>query len=125
MRATLFFVGLTVVILAAIVTLLRSRRLKEKYAALWVVVGLICIVLAAWPSLLTHLAHLFGVQVPSNLLFVLAIILLLAVCLQLSLEVSNQEDKIRRLAEESAIAREELEQLTAHDVLHDKPLPTP
>jgi len=109
MRATLFFIGLTVVILVAIVLLLRSRRLKEKYAALWMVVGLVCIVLAAWPSLLTHLANLVGVQVPANLLFALAILLLLAVCLHLSLEVSNQEDKIRRLAEEAAIARQMLD----------------
>jgi len=108
MRTTLFFAALAVVILIAIISLLRSRRLKEKYAALWVVVGVMCIVLAAWPGLLTHLARWFGVQVPSNLLFALAIIFLLAVCLHLSLEVSNQEDKIRRLAEESAIARQAL-----------------
>jgi len=112
MRATVFFIVLTVVILAGIVALLRSRRLKEKYAVLWVVVGIVLIVLAAWPGLLRHIAGLLGIQVPANLLFTLAIVLLLAVCLHLSLEISAQEDKIRRLAEEAAIARQQLERLS-------------
>jgi len=112
MRATVFFIALTVVILAGIVALLRSRRLKEKYAVLWVVVGVVLIVLAAWPGLLRRIADLFGIQVPANLLFTLAIVLLLAICLHLSLEISSQEDKIRRLAEEAAIARQQLERLS-------------
>jgi len=109
MRATVFFIVIAVCIIVGIVMLLRSRRLKEKYAALWMVVGVISIVLAAWPGLLNWAARLVGVQVASNLLFTLAILLLLGVCLHLSLEVSGQEDKIRRLAEEAAIARQKLE----------------
>jgi len=111
MRATVFFIVIAVCIIVGIVLLLRSRRLKEKYAALWMVVGLLCIILAAWPGSLNWAAHLVGIQVPSNLLFALAIVLLLAVCLHLSLEVSSQEDKIRRLAEEAAIARQKLEKM--------------
>jgi len=115
MRATIFFIVIAVCIIVGIVMLLRSRRLKEKYAALWMVVGILSIVLAAWPGLLNWAANLVGVQVASNLLFTLAILLLLGVCLHLSLEVSSQEDKIRRLAEEAAIARQKLEQLDDED----------
>jgi len=115
MRGTIFFIVLAALVLVGIFSLLRSRRLKEKYAALWVVVGIILIVLAAWPALLSHLAHAVGIQVPSNLLFTLAIVLLLAIVLHLSLELSGQEDKIRRLAEEAAIAREQIEKLTGRD----------
>ena len=85
--------------------LLRAGRLKEKQVVLWVLVGLACLVLVAFPGLLQWVAHLVGIQVASNLLFTLAILLLLGICLQLSLQVSDQEDKIRRLAEEVAILR--------------------
>jgi len=115
MRGTIFFIVLAALVLIGIFSLLRSRRLKEKYAALWVVVGVVLIVLAAWPSLLGFLAHAVGVQVPANLLFTLAIVLLLAIVLHLSLELSGQEDKIRRLAEEAAIAREQIERLNERD----------
>jgi len=109
MRSIIFFCIVTVVILVSIFLLLRSRKLKEKYAVLWGLVGIACLVLAAFPHLLSWVASLVGIQVGSNLLFTLAILLLLGICLQLSLEVSSQEDKIRRLAEEAAILRTEAE----------------
>jgi len=116
MRSMIFFIALTILILAGIVVLLRSRRLKEKYAALWVIVGLVSIVLAAWPRFLAHASDLVGIQTPSNLLFTLAIVFLLAICLHMSLELSSQEDKIRRLAEEVAIARQQLQEAVhGHD----------
>lgn len=109
MRSMIFFCVITVVVLVAIFLLLRSRKLKEKYAVLWALVGIACLVLVGFPHLLNRVASLLGIQVGSNLLFTLAILLLLGICLQLSLEVSSQEDKIRRLAEEAAILRAELE----------------
>jgi len=109
MRSVIFFVIITVAILVAIFFLLRARKLKERYAILWTLVGLACLVLVAFPRLLAWVATLVGIQVASNLLFTLAILLLLGVCLQLSLEVSAQQDKIRRLAEEVAILRTEVE----------------
>lgn len=89
--------------------LLRNGRLREKYAAIWILIGTAILVLAAFPGLLVAVSRWFGVQVPSNLLFFLAILLLLAVCLHLSLELSKLEDETRILAEEVAILRLELE----------------
>lgn len=91
------------VVVIAVLLLLRSRRLREKYAALWVVVGLAVVVLAAFPDLLERAAGLLGFTVASNLLFSLAILLLLGVCLHLSLELSRIEDETRTLAESVAI----------------------
>jgi len=112
MRAIIFFLIITVAILVSVFLLLRSGRLKERYAVLWALVGVACIVLVAMPKVLAVIADWVGIQVASNLLFTLAILLLLGVCLQLSLEVSSQEDKVRRLAEETAILRAELDART-------------
>lgn len=101
--SSMFFLIAAVIIVALVFNLLRSRKLREKYAALWVIVGLMIIILALFPGLLNWLARLVGVQVPANLLFALAIFLLLGVCLQLSLEISRVEDKTRVLAEHIAI----------------------
>lgn len=114
MRSTIFFVALTVIMLAMVGNLLRSRRIRERYAVLWVTVGLLMLVLVAFPSLLDRLAHLVGIAVPSNLLFVLAIGMLLGVTLQLTLEVSRAEDRNRVLAENIAILNLEVRQLQ-HD----------
>ncbi len=109
MRATFFFLGLALVIVVGVVLLVRSRKISEKYAVLWLIVGLVAIVLAAYPPLLDKLSSLVGVYTPSNLLFALAILLLVSVCMHLSLEVARMEDRVRRLAEEAAILRHQLE----------------
>lgn len=89
--------------------LLRSGRIREKYAALWILIGVGIILLAAWPGLMVELSHLLGVAVPSNLLFFAAILLLLGVALHLSLEASALEDEVRKLAEHIALIRTELD----------------
>ncbi|RRD23652.1 DUF2304 domain-containing protein [Actinomyces bowdenii] len=99
----LFYVLVAALTVFFILALLRSRRLREKYAALWIVVGLAIVLLATVPGLLKALSQLLGFEVPSNLLFVLAIFLLLGVALHLSLEISRMEDETRVLAENIAI----------------------
>lgn len=108
------FVGITLalVILIIVVWMLLARKLREKYAAMWLVIGFAVLILGIFPQLLLWLTSVLGVQVPANLLFSLAIVLLLGVALHLSWELSQAEDEIRRVAEEAAIARAEIEQLS-------------
>lgn len=104
---------LSVVILVLVFDMLRRKKIREKYAALWLVVGLAMLVLAVFPRLLEFVAHTLNVQVPSNLLFAMSIVLALGVCLHLSWEISMVEDETRVLAEEAAILRVQLEKLEA------------
>lgn len=112
MRGTIFFLVIAIITLVFLFNLVRSRRLREKYVALWMLVGLVIIVLALFPNLLGWLATLVGVAVPSNLLFALAILMLLGVTIQLSLEISHAEEKTRTLAEHVAILNLQMRQLS-------------
>ncbi|MDJ0321506.1 DUF2304 domain-containing protein [Pseudarthrobacter sp. PS3-L1] len=102
---------LALLIVVVVIDMLRRKKLREKYAALWLVVGLATLVLAAFPQLLAIIAGMVGVQVPSNLLFAMSILLALGVCLHLSWEISVVEDETRTLAEEAAILRAHIERL--------------
>lgn len=53
-----------------------------------------------------------GVQVPANLLFFLTAVVLLLVSVQMSYEVSRLEVKTRRLAEEVALLRAAIDDLS-------------
>lgn len=101
----------SVLILAAIVELLRRRQLKEKYAVLWLLVGLVLVVFTAFPALLTRISSALGVAVPTNLLFFVAILFLVGVVLHLSWEASRLENETRKLAEDVAILRLDLAEL--------------
>lgn len=85
--------------------MLRRRRLREKYAVLWVTVALASLVLSAFPSTLSWAAATFGVEVPANLLFFGALLLLLLTNIQHSYEVGRLEEKTRTLAEEIALLK--------------------
>lgn len=99
------------VVMGIVLELVRRKIFREKYAALWLIIGASALVLAGWPGLLSDVSKLLGVQVASNLLFALCIILLLGVCLHLSWELSVVEDENRTLAEEVAILRSGMERL--------------
>ena len=100
-------------VLTIIVSLLLRRQLREKYAVMWLLVGVALLVIAIFPGLLLSMTNLLGVEVPANLLFSIAIALLIGVALHLSWELSRAEDEIRKLAEESAILRSDVDRLLA------------
>lgn len=110
-----FIVG-ALVIVVLMMSLLRSRRLREKYAALWMLVSLAVLLLALIPPLQRWLAHIANVANPVNLLFGLAILLLLAVTIHLSLEISRLEDRARTLAEHVAILDAKMRELSPNPV---------
>ncbi|KDA06615.1 hypothetical protein DC31_09620 [Microbacterium sp. CH12i] len=102
------------VVLAVIFTLLLRRQLREKYAIMWLLIGFAILILALFPGLLVGLSDLLGVEVPSNLIFALALVLLVGVALHLSWELSQAEDEVRRVAEEVALLRADVEDLRTH-----------
>lgn len=97
---TIVSVVVALAALVLVVELLRRRRLREKYAVIWVVISLSTLAVAVYPPMLGWVAGLVGIQTPSNLLFFSSLIILFAVSLQLSREVGLLEEQSRRLAEE-------------------------
>lgn len=114
-----FALALCVLTFAFLVWLLRSRRLREKYAAIWLVVLAVIIVLGAFPGVLFGLAEAVGVETPSNLLFASSLVVLLFVCIQLSIEISQLEEETRTIAEEHALLARRVELLESGSTADD------
>ncbi|NMR20878.1 DUF2304 domain-containing protein [Cellulomonas fimi] len=108
MTGYVFAIALSAVVVTLLFFLLRTRRIREKYAGIWIVLSIAVVVLGAFPELAFWLSRLVGVQTPVNLLFAVGFAVLLAVCIQLSSEVSNLEEETRTLAEEIALLRLEV-----------------
>lgn len=106
-----FAVASCIGLIAFLVVLLRTRRLREKYAIIWIIVGVGLLVLGALPETMGALARAVGVQTPSNLLFAIALIVLLLVCIQLSVEITTLEEESRTLVEEVALLRFDVERM--------------
>ena len=95
--------------LLVMVELLRRRQLREKYAVLWLAVGIGVAVLGVFPGLLDWTADRLGIFDPPNLLLFVAVLVLLLVEVHLSWEVSRLEDETRSLAEELGLLRMRLD----------------
>ena len=107
--ATVLGLAAAIIVVITLFEMLRRHRLREKYALIWFVLAMGSLTVAAFPALLYGLADLLNVQVPSNLVFFIASLLLLAMSLQHSFEIGKLEDRTRTLAEEVALLRLSIE----------------
>ena len=111
--------GLTAIVTFVFVfSLLRRGALREKYAVLWLFFSGAALFFAVVPGALVWISSVLGVAEPVNLIFFATLVLLVLVSVQLSYELSRHEMRIRRLAEEVALVKNELRQLRERDGDH-------
>ncbi len=91
--------------------LVRSQRLHLRESLLWLVTTVGALAVTAYPRLLVAGARLLGVQVPSNALFGAGLLYLAVNVLAVTIAVSGDSARVRRLAQECALLRAELEEL--------------
>ncbi|MDF1479151.1 DUF2304 domain-containing protein [Leifsonia sp. H3M29-4] len=94
---------MAVVLLIAVLLLLRSYVLPEKYAVIWLVASVAAIVLSAWPGLIDAISRFFGIAQPINLLFVGAFFVVFLLLMQISLELARTRDELRRVVQRLAL----------------------
>jgi hypothetical protein len=99
-----------VILLSVIFELIRSRRLQERYALLWLLTGIVIFVLAVWRSLLGKAADLVGIAYPPSALFVLAAFFILLLLLHYSTVISKLSDQNLSLAQRLALLERRLEE---------------
>lgn len=107
-RAHLLLVLLTLGVVGFVLHLVRSGRLRAKYAMLWTTVGAGLIVLAAFPALLDRTALEVGILYPPAAFLMAAVAFLFVLSVHFSWELSRLEERTRTLAEEVALLRDEM-----------------
>jgi hypothetical protein len=107
-RAHLLLVVLTLGMVGFVLHLVRSGRLRAKYAMLWSTVGAGLTVLAAFPGLLDWTATHVGIYYPPAAFLTAAVAFLLVLAVHFSWELSRLEERSRTLAEEIALLRQDL-----------------
>ena len=104
----------SLLLLLIVLELIRGRRLKERYALLWLATGLVLLVLSLWRGGLNTIADWLGVGTyPPAILFAAAIMFVIAVLLHYSTVLSKLTDDNVVLAQEVALLRARLDALEA------------
>ena len=120
MTLTLILLAIGNMLLLLAIRSLRAHRLKERYALLFLAVGLPFLALAAWPSAVGYVADWLGIDYHTVLLLAVTAFFLLMNFNLLSI-VSLQERRIATLAQSVAILSQK-RQGTAADTTSRPPL---
>ena len=101
----------SVLLLGFIIELLRKRKLKEEYALLWLLGGLVFLVLSFWRDLLTQLSFAIGIAYPPAAIFLVLIMGAYLMLLHFSLVFSKMAEKNKAMAQEIALLKLEVDRL--------------
>jgi hypothetical protein len=94
----------SLLLLLVVFELIRSRRLRERYALLWLLTGVVLLVLSAWRDGLNTIAGWFGVTgYPPAVLFAVGTLFILVVLLHYSTVISKLSDQNVILAQRLAL----------------------
>jgi hypothetical protein len=100
----------SLLLLVVVFELIRSRRLRERYALLWLLTGLVLLALSLWRGGLNTIAGWFGVTgYPPAVLFAVGSLFVILVLLHYSTVISRLSDQNTILAQRLALLEEQLE----------------
>ena len=99
-------------LILVVLELIRGRRLKERYALLWLVTGLALLVLSAWRGGLNTIAGWLGIGTyPPAILFAAATLFIILVLLHYSTVLSRLTDENVLLAQRLGLLDERVRRM--------------
>ena len=102
----------SILLILVVLELVRGRRLKERYALLWLATGVVLLVLSIWRDGLNTIAGWAGVtSYPPAVLFAVATLFILLVLLHYSTVISKLTDENVDLAQRIALLEERVSRL--------------
>lgn len=107
---------------AAIVRLLALKKMDYKLGLAWMSVCAAIAVLSAEPRVLDCVSAFLGIASPVNMLFFFSFLFTTAILFSLSRRIAVLQSKLRRMAQEVAVARlQRTQSLSPGDGNHESP----
>jgi hypothetical protein len=103
---------LSIILLVIVLDMVRKKKLREKYALIWLFTVAGMTLLVVWQGLLLRITALLGAIDPSSTLFLFGILFALAILLHLSVKVSEFSTQLRILAKEVAMLNARIAELS-------------
>lgn len=103
LMSRIFSVIISSSLVLIILELVRRKKLKEKYAILWLVTGITILIFAFFEKAFVWLAGSLGIQTPINALLFLGIIFVILMNLHFSLVISNLTEQNKKIAQKLAL----------------------
>lgn len=105
----IFSIIVSSLLLLVILNLVRSERLKEGYAIVWLLVAAFMVVFSLFAGLLDRFARIVGISYAPAALFLILVGGLFMLSFHFSLLLCRYDTRIRHLAQEHAMLKEVVE----------------
>lgn len=93
-----------------ILNLIRKKRLREEFSILWLLTAFIFLFISIFRPLLDKFSYFLGISYPPAALFLILIVGLILVCIHFSIAISELKEINKKLLQEIALLKAELEQ---------------
>jgi len=110
-RARIFFMLLGVAVLVFVINLLRTKRLTEKYALLWLLMAGALVIAPLAIDVIDQVSFAIGIDYPPALIIVIALVCFALIFFQISVTISRFSEEIKTLTQELALTRRRLADL--------------
>jgi hypothetical protein len=114
-KIQLIAISFSVLFLFFVFEIIRRKRLKEAYALLWVITGVVFLGLSCWQKGLDYIANVFGIYYSPAFLFLVMLVSIILIMIQYSMIISKHTDRIKDLTQEIAILKERLDKIMNKD----------
>lgn len=94
-----------VLFIVLVITTINRKKLLMKYSLIWLLASLCMLLIAIFPQIAEGITTLVGIQTTSNFVYLMAIIFLLALTFSLTVIVSVQANKIKKLVQTLSIEK--------------------
>ena len=110
LKISTFF--LSVFLLVWIFSLVRRRLLIEEYSFLWICIAGVFLILSFFHPIMDKVAHWLGIDYGPSALFLFFNVVTLFILIHVSIQLSDYKSKKRLLAQEIALLRDKVEELS-------------
>lgn len=110
-QTRVFVILLSMGVLLYVINLVRTRKLREEFALLWVATGILLVAAALLVDWVDALSYALGIEYPPAFLFLIAFLCLLFICFQFSVNISRLADQNKVLVQELALLVHRVEEL--------------
>ena len=96
----------SIIFIIFILNLFRKNKVDEKYSILWLFFGAVILIISIFPGIIENIASWFGVYYPPTLMLLLAILIIGAYIVHITMVITKQNKMIIKLNQELAILKQ-------------------
>ena len=107
----IFAMVLITIYFVVIIRLLKKKKFALKYSLLWFLAGILMLIVVIWPGVLVWGAELLGIEVASNGLFAICILLEIMIMISITSVISDFASRMKSMVQNMALMEKRIRML--------------